>query len=280
MLVLIGSRALDAYGRLKNRLPDDWDFLYEGPQKKMGKAEYYDAREGTNVELFEYSLTYSEKKVKTPYGTAIVAPLEVLKLLKLSSIPVEKAKHEWDLKQLEDVEIPKYLNKTLQNRFVETEKRVKLQKDRFFNKYHVPRIMEHDELHKYVNPSPLYLEALSDPVTVSQDKFLSLSRDKQIGIVREEMFVLALERNLIPEVVSKPHLVNVLVEKFSKVEKSNDYAYLWLSRLSIPGKLKDHPNWLAVWVSDHYNLIIEGLDDWWKAKILNLSEDFWTKLLN
>jgi hypothetical protein len=279
MMILIGSRALEFYGRLKNRKPDDWDFLYIGPKKRVNGVEYYNAKEGTNEVLFNYSVEHSQFEIDTPYGAAKVAPLEVLKVLKISSIFVEKTKHQWDLQQMEDVKIPDVLCETLEKRVKETEERVNLQKDRFFNKYKINRIMDHDDLHKYVNPSPTYLEILIDPVNPSEDKFLSLPKNKQIEIVREEMLVLALERNLIPKIRSTPYLSSSLIEKFIKVEKSSDFAYLWLSRLSIPGKLKDHPNWLAVWAFDNYNLIIDGLSEWWKTKIVNLSEEFWYNVL-
>lgn len=281
MLVLIGSRALQFYARLKDRKPADWDVLYNGLKKREGNIEFHSTRNDvTNNIIYHYCLNYGRNIISTPIGDAIVAPIEVLKFLKLSCKDyLNKAKHEWDLQQMNDVNIPDSLMTILEMRKEETKQRVLKQKDEFFHKYNITRWFDHDLLHEYISNSPAYKNILVDAVNVSQYKFERLTTEEKIRTTREECFVLALERELIPRCKRSPLLVKLHIDRFLKVKTSEDAAYKWLSRLSIPGALKDHPDWLAKWNMENFQLINNGFEDWWKQTVQKLPEHFWEEVL-
>lgn len=74
-------------------------------------------------------------------------------------------------------------------------------KEEFFNDY-VKKEYDHDWLHEIVAESnvPLYTKCLKDnqEVLIDHEKFKLLSKPNQIRLFREEMWVIALERWLIP----------------------------------------------------------------------------------
>jgi hypothetical protein len=222
-----------------------------------------------------------KRLVPTPVGMAILAPLEILKVLKVSCKDhLDKAKHEWDLKVLESVEIPACLQELCQLREKEVIERVESQrKDKFFNKYDIPRYIEHDKLHEYVSNDPAYKKILLNSVDICENKFYKLPLDVKVRLIREEAFVLALERQLIPHIRKTKYLVNWLCHKFQRVENSSDPAYRWLSRLSVPGHLKDHPIFLANWAKMCYTNINTGYNKWWKETFHRLPKEFWIEVL-
>lgn len=73
--------------------------------------------------------------------------------------------------------------------------------DEFFND-HVKRIYNHDDIHQAVAyyDQPLFFKILKnkDSVECCQKKFKSLSKEDQIKLAKEEIFVTALERYIIP----------------------------------------------------------------------------------
>lgn len=285
-LVLIGSHALKHYGRLVGREPADYDFLYLGENKIVTinntLFEYHGVPEDeiSGCELYNYSMMVGKDTVDTPVGKVVVAPLEVLKLLKLSCKDyLQKAKHEWDLKNLEDISIPENLRGVLVTRKTETKERVERQKDKFFNKYQINRYFEHDDLHLLINPEPTYLKVLVDAVTPSEVKFQRLSLEDKVSIIREEAFVFVLERDLIPKMKKHPFMAKALINKANDVIDSNDWGMRAVSRLSTPGLVKDHPDWLALWARDNYRDILRDIQSWWTTNLQNLPVSFWVKVL-
>lgn len=286
--VVIGSQALKYHKRL-DREPSDWDLIVSGPKQFIKKQGFtldlissQNPLEPTNEVIFLYCQTHGHGPINTPYGLALVAPLEIIKLLKLASLPLDKFKHQLDLKKLEDIVLPPSLEEVLQKRIKETEFKVLSQKDKFFNKYKVPRLIEHDELHLFISSSPMYLSILKDDSSteVSEEKFNKLPLNLKKELVLEEVFILSLERALIPQVRKAPQMVELLVEQFSKVSKTSDPSLYWLNRLAIVGKVKDHPDWLATWIANNYNFLTVNLDSWWNTKLEALPKTFWHKLLH
>lgn len=76
-----------------------------------------------------------------------------------------------------------------------------VKKDEFFNKK-VSRKYDHDFLHEVVKykDKPMYRKCLKDghEVFLDEDKFKRLDRGEQLILAREEIYVIALERFLIP----------------------------------------------------------------------------------
>ena len=65
---------------------------------------------------------------------------------------------------------------------------------KFFND-RVRRKINHDDLHKVINPSPTYLKIVNTgDVTPNTDKYLNLSEDDKKELLFEEAFVIAIER--------------------------------------------------------------------------------------
>lgn len=287
MLILIGSQALKEYGRLQNREPADYDFISSEPrERELKNGIYADFSHSSksdemlltlcrNMQASDYSLT-----VNTPFGKAMLAPLKVLKLLKLSCVNhLDKAKHTWDLNYLHNVSI-QGLEDILKIREQEVIDRVAKQKQNFFQKYKgVVHYVDHDWMHQLINPNPIYLKTLVDAVEASEEKFLRLSEEEKRMLVREECLVLSLERDLIPRIKKAQFLVKVLVKEFTRTNTSETSAMRWLSRLSIEGKVKDHPIWVTRWTASHNDYIMDGFDTWWNEKIKAMPVEFWKKVL-
>jgi hypothetical protein len=288
MIFVIGSQALRFYSRLAGREPMDWDLLTPATKstKKIDKLlidsiAANDPIDQTNWDLYDYCVKNKVHQMKTPIGLFWVAPIEVLKALKLGSIPMDKAKHRWDLDQLKDVELGSNLINIAMKRVIETNQKVESQKKLFFNKYEIPRFFQHDKLHRYIDENPAYLSILKEGSSVKpdKDKFNLLNLEEKKRVLWEECLVLALERELILQVRKAPYFVETLVIKFMNTDTSSSAALRWLSRLSIPGKLKDHPEWLAQWALDSHKDLFDGFRQWWNLKMECLPEEFWSELL-
>src|SRR6266853_1154969 len=125
-MILIGSRALDYWGKLVGRNSADWDVICNPgatfEHKKTiviegQRVEYqWPTKEDESTQgLINYFNDYVHPKGETKYTYDIpghhdvghaIASLPMLKCLKLSSAPhLCKAKNYWDLQQLEDIEL-------------------------------------------------------------------------------------------------------------------------------------------------------------------------------
>lgn len=273
MLLLIGSRALQAYGRLKDREPHDWDFITYGESYTKKIDGVLIEVSGTDKPFFETNKLilnvckrdYSQLlEIETPIGKALVAPLPILKLLKLSCKDyLHKAKHSWDLLQLQDIKLPESHWDIALERTLDTKERVGIQKDLFFNKFKVHREIEHDLLHYLINPEPTFHKAQHNEVEMSEAKFMALYTADKVNIIREEAFVLALERYLLPKLKHYYVLKLMLYSKFNEFKTSQSVPYRTISKLCIPGLLKDHPEWIAEWAMQNNYSVMDNLDIWW-----------------
>lgn len=120
-------------------------------------------------------------------------------------------------------------------------KKIDLNKDKteFFNE-HVERIYDHDSLHKTVAyyDQPLYQKILQDDqsVAISLKKIKDLSLEDQCNLFREEIYVTALERYVIP----------------------NGYKYHSLKayRQSLQKMITSYTKgWSATFILDNYNIL-------------------------
>lgn len=283
MKVLVGSNALAFHGKLKGRNPADWDIITDEPDfKSQPYLEVTFAQPNTSdAEIIAWFKRYEHEWLETPYGKVIVAPLTILKILKLSCVNhLDKQKHQWDLDQLTNVNInTPWLQKILTQREAEVIARVELQKEKFFNKYSIPRYVDHDLLHEYIADNPMYLRILVDSVDVSETKFNALTENEKRDLVREECLVLGLERELIPNIKRAPMLARVMVQQFLKTDTSDTVAMRWLSRMSIEQKIKDHPVFVTKWTQKNIDFIMDGFHEYWQEKNNRLPVEFWEFLL-
>lgn len=283
-MLLVGSHALAYYGRLKGRNPDDFDLLTtanaHGVRTIKGiKYDFHSTtKDETTKKIYELCQVMDLPSVSIPlWGEVKVAPLEILKVLKISSVPTDKAKHLWDLSSLEDILLNQDMIQLAKERLQETQDRLK--KDKFFNQYDVFRIMDHDELHAYVNAVPSYLKIVENSVEPQKHKFESLTTEEKNRIVFEECLVLSLERWLIPKMVAIPQASEAFAQKFLSVEKSSDPALIWLSRLSIDSKVKDNPWWISAYICKNFESVHNFVKAHWEPTVQSLPPSFWTRVL-
>lgn len=287
-MFLIGSQALNFHKPLVDRVPADWDILCDSKQSPINNVEFYfkdHPTDKTNADIYEYcqKMIESLSTVETPVGLCYVAPMEILKVLKIASAnELNKFKHQFDLNTyFKDIQISSELLDLAQKRKEEIKLRVQNQKDQFFNKYQVERYIDHDEIHKEANSSPTYLKVvLTDGVSISQDLFNQLSKSEQISLIREECFVLAMERFLIFNYKQNPGSLYALATQFQDTTKSSMPMLFWLHKMATVGALKDHPDWLALWVESNFFEILENMDTWWNTTFHNVSESFWKKIIS
>jgi hypothetical protein len=233
--------------------------------------------EKTNRTIYE--LSQGGSTFQTTMGLAVVIPLNLLKVMKLSSLPLGEIKNSSDLKWLNHIDLSKTDLDLVEIRTKET--LLKISKDSFFNKYDVFRFFDHDELHVYVNMTPIYKTILNeqDLTSISQEKFKRLPLDQKVLVFWEEAMVLSLERWLIPQVRKYPMRIDEYCEQFFLVEKNSDPSVYWVNCLCAIGQIKDHPEWLAQWGIDNYESILVNFSQWWEDHFDNIDESFWTKLL-
>jgi hypothetical protein len=279
--ILIGSQALKHYVKLPT-LPSDWDFIAQREKSyfridthKIDIISSQEKSEPTNQILFDLAQK-STLIVDTPIGKAKVMPLELLKVLKLSSLPQNKTKHKKHLELMRKVKLNTSLLKIAKQRTLETKKRSKKQ---FFNKYKIPRFFDHDELHLFLNKTPAYKQILKDEVNIYSKKFNKLSLKNKKLVLFEEAFVLGLERYLVPKIRQNPFLVNYYANEFFKLDSNDNVGIYWLNKLCQPNGLKDHPIWLQKWAYKHYDELLSDYKAWWTKSFDKLPESFWKRLL-
>ena len=73
---------------------------------------------------------------------------------------------------------------------------LKMTKDEFFTNAINYDVAEHDDLHKIINPTPIYTKVLKDgcEVELDENKFHALSFEDKLDFVREECYIMAFER--------------------------------------------------------------------------------------
>lgn len=108
----------------------------------------------------------------------------------------------------------------------------------------VKRKINHDDLHKLLNPTPTYLKMIENDVTPIPDKFFKLTEEERKEVLFEESFVLAIER-----FKNKLDLV----------------AYNKAQQILITGL---HPVWLADYVIQNWNKY------YWRPSNSNFFENY------
>lgn len=195
-MVLIGSSAIKYWYSDFPREPKDIDVIgdeYNGPHnhKFAKKTEWLE-----NPVLSDY-LTNTVK------GTNYLNP-NLLFTLKISHLfwDINWDKHMFDVMFLRDKGC--IFNRDLFNKLYQywikihgkTKKsNLNLKVDEFFDNA-INCDIEHDEIHKLINPNPTYLKILKNDGTVAtdDDKFNQLSYEDKMNLIIEECMVMAYER--------------------------------------------------------------------------------------
>lgn len=191
-IMLIGSKAARIHFPDFPREPQDTDYISEN---EVDNADCH------YCESFEYII----KK----YPNQSIAPPEVLYTLKIShsfwDIWWDKTMFDICFYQTKNVsfddDLFKILYKDCEKRYGKKKAYLKKSNDDFFNDS-VKRVYVHDDIHKAIsyNDAPLYEKIKTDrsKAMVSYDLFSELCDEDKLNLCREEIFVTALERILIP----------------------------------------------------------------------------------
>ncbi len=259
-MLLIGSRAAK-FHLTDFRSPLDWDFIASEPELKR----FYDHPELKPVgnhdgvkRDFSFGRTFVEVEIattgsscealfhehegatKTPFGTARVASLDALFLLKRSHVAFQRMwlKHFRDYRVLQEHvgSIPARLEPTLALRIKETKKRLRfrdknfsISNDEFFGRSadRVMRVVPHDSIHDAIKfgPVPLFklLKEDQNVATVLFSRFLELPFDSKIKNMQEECMVLTIERHAIPARLGRKPFVEKLASEIILREMCFNY---------------------------------------------------------
>lgn len=208
-MILIGSRAINFwYPEFKVRENADWDIVMEkeeelspSPGVEIHKYNYlnnYEIGRFTSGTL--YSLNNLNLKVCSPIGLASIKRSHLHRVLKFQ---MHMKHYQFLLSQGVRVD-----NKFTDKRKDLTFKAFKnivgtknMSNEEFFSTS-VNRFINHDLLHELVSkyPEPLYLSLKKDKkiAAYSDDLWYDLSHEDKATIIKEECYVIALERKLIP----------------------------------------------------------------------------------
>ena len=192
-MILIGSSAIKNWYPDFKREPKDIDFIVNKQEIKNVK--------GGNVEFLENPIFSSMWRYQ---GLRVLSP-DHLCTLKASHLcwNINWDKHMFDLQFLlkkgclieEDLfwELYEYWN-TVHSKNKRSD--LKMSKEEFFTNAINYDTAQHDDLHKIINPVPIYTKVLKDgaEVELDENKFYSLSHEEKLDFVREECYIMAFER--------------------------------------------------------------------------------------
>lgn len=229
-MLLIGSRAIKHHFPDFRREPKDTDYavMEKLPGDRPNRTEY--------LEIPELCSLYEPGSIIEP---------DDLYTLKMSHVfwSILQEKHLSDLSflKLRGCKLNPELFKTLYRHWEmkhgpNVRQNFDKANEEFFND-HVKREMDHDDIHAIMNPEPLYKLAKEDLgyAAISQRIFTILPLETQMDIVREEAYVLAIERFLIPGTGVHWRV-----------------AYARMLRAMI-GRLT--PLWLGIFIADNYSIL-------------------------
>lgn len=191
-MILIGSKAIKHYFPEFKREPKDIDYVVNIDSKMQS---------GNGIEYLKNPVIYNRYK---PFTNTVIS-INDLTTLKASHLfwNINWNKHMFDLQFLlsNGCKIDGSLFWHLYdywNVFHGKNKRsdLKMTKEDFFTNAINYNEHEHDELHKILNPNPVYTRILKDgkEVELCETKYNDLTRIEKLDLIREEVMVMAYER--------------------------------------------------------------------------------------
>lgn len=189
--IIIGSTAMKRWYPEFPREPSDLDIVVKSKEGLKGSKE---------VEYLLNPVLFKHEKSKEGY----ISP-DLLLTLKVSHLfwDINWEKHLFDTQWL--LEKGHKVNREAFEEFLqywkETKPKIKrsnleMSKEEFFDNAVNKDTLEHDELHKLINPVPMYTRLLKEGAEVELDisKFEKMSHEDKLEVVREETYVMAYER--------------------------------------------------------------------------------------
>ena len=237
-MILIGSKALEAYIGDIGRIIHDYDILMTNVEwmdfhkinsqyliKTVNNIYLYEIPNKGIVEVYhELSWTDSDRiiceaaklegsQTTSPFGILYLPMIQHLYDIKKATCEfIDEPKHKYDLMLMDNwnknLAINEY-NRIYDIRRIEIklrlEKSNKVKYD-FFHKYHIPEYIKHDYLHEVIADLldiklPTYQRITNAEVNISEELFNKLSYDQKISLMVEESLVLALERWFCPQMI-------------------------------------------------------------------------------
>lgn len=201
MSILIGSKAIKYWFPDFPREPKDTDYI-------LFEFQNYGVIKTPGVEYLHNKIIsdlYLEQHKHNSVNKPLVLNPNDLCTLKASHLcwDINWSKHMYDLQFLlrKGCKIDWSLFWKLYNYWNEVHSKnkrsdLKMSKEDFFDNAINYNENEHDEIHKLLNPIPVYTLVLKDGAEVELDelKFHNLSYEQKLNFVREECYVMAWER--------------------------------------------------------------------------------------
>jgi hypothetical protein len=191
-MILIGSSAIRHYYPEFKRVPKDIDYVVNSDSKMK------------SADGIEYLINPVIYKRYAPFVNTVISAND-LTTLKASHLlwNINWGKHMFDLQFLlskghkinEDLFFRLYDQwNVLHSKNKRSD--LKMSKEDFFDNAINYNESEHDDLHKIINPNPIYTRILKDgeEVELCELKYQALTRDEKLDLVREEVMVMAYER--------------------------------------------------------------------------------------
>lgn len=247
--VLIGSSAVNHHDKsILKRDSKDKDFLaLESVESKASGEDFIAGKGILDTYIFEDS----------------IATVDEVYTLKVSHSPWVIDERSWG-KHIRDIHLMKasgarvveelYSAAYAQWEIRKGKKNVNLNQDKeeFFGEG-VRRVYVHDSIHAAMafNENPMFMKILADneEVLTSREKFFALTELEKQQLVREEVMVLSLERDLIPS--EKP------VDKMVMYSSYGKQLRLLMTQLS--------KGYFPRWIIENYFLVAKPSHDYWKA---------------
>jgi hypothetical protein len=184
-MLIIGSEALRHYFEDFDRKPKDIDIAVQDKSKRINST-----------------LEYLYNPVILKYQQGGYLKPEYMLNLKVSHLfwNISWDKHMWDVQFLlsKGYEIDYSMCKELYNFWngnIHRKRHINFNKSKeeFFN---LPKEagLEHDEIHRIINPEPLYLKVLQGEVKVDINLLDKLNYDDKFNLFKEEIYVMGFER--------------------------------------------------------------------------------------
>ena len=188
-MIIIGSTAMKHWYPDFNREPKDLDYA-------VNNSSLYNST---------HEVEYLENPVICKHAKGKYLTPELLLTLKMSHLfyDINWSKHMFDSQFLIDkgVKYNKEIFDELVTYWKETKPLVRrskltMSKEDFFTNAVNYDENEHDDLHLLINPVPMYTRLLKEgeEVEICEKKFVSLTYDEKLDVIREEVYVMAYER--------------------------------------------------------------------------------------
>lgn len=284
--------------KIKPTSREDKSFLILYPNKGeriVIEYTYLDKRNitkpfSTDIELYQKWVSWNWKNVTSDINQVFQVSSQLeFKTLDFFSLVEEKMSHvtsnskekyQRDMKKIEEYILQNNIDMShLDTSFIEKKKRetiiyqrsktkVELDIDTFFDEYNIKRYIKHDSLHIYIAKyfwtwKWTYSSLVEKNwFSIKETTFNSLTKEKQFSLILEEVFVLTLERKILPRYVILRETVwhEEALRKINKVFRLKFFEMYRYYTL--------HLKWIPKYIKDYVKKNSRELIEQWESKII------------